>query len=46
LLTRKAFFTSQAHLKSGGYLLLGGVAVLLAAWRTAARCKTRLPQPR
>jgi outer membrane protein assembly factor BamB len=45
LLTRKAFFTSQAHLKMGGYLLLGGVAALLAAWRTAARCKTRLPQP-
>jgi len=45
LLTRKAFFTSQAHLKMGGYLLLGGVAVLLAAWRTAARCRPRLPQP-
>jgi outer membrane protein assembly factor BamB len=45
LLTRKAFFTSQAHLKMGGYLLLGGVAVMLAAWRLAARCKPRLPQP-
>lgn len=45
LLTRKAFFISQAHLQMGGYLLLGGVAVLLAAWRIAARYRPRLPQP-
>lgn len=45
LLTRKAFFTSQAHLRMGGYLLLGGVAVLLAALRTASRCRPRLPRP-
>lgn len=45
LLARKAFFTSQAHLKTGGYLLLGGVIVLLAALRAAARFRPRVPDP-
>ena len=45
LLTRKAFFTSQAHLKMGGYLLLGGAIVLLIALRAAARFSPRPPMP-
>lgn len=45
LLARKAFFTSQRHLNLGGYLLIGGVAVLLIAWRIASRCNPKLPMP-
>ena len=45
LLARKAFFTSQDHLKMGGYLLLGGVIVLLIALRTAAKYRSRVPIP-
>ncbi len=45
LLARRAFFTSQSHLKLGGSLLLGGVIVLLTALRTARRFKPRLPEP-
>jgi len=45
LLARKAFFTSQAHLKMGGYLLLGGVIVLVMAIRTAMKYNPRLPNP-
>lgn len=45
LLARKAYFTSQAHLKTGGYLLTGGVIVLLAAIRLAARFAPKLPVP-
>ena len=45
LLDRKAFFTSQAHLKMGGGLLMAGVIILLAALRVAARFRPRLPVP-
>ncbi|MBN2308211.1 MAG: PQQ-binding-like beta-propeller repeat protein [Candidatus Hydrogenedentes bacterium] len=43
LLSRKAFFTSQAHLRMGGRLLLIGAAVFLIAFRLAARWNPRLP---
>lgn len=46
LLARKAFFTSQAHLRMGGHLLLGGVVVLLISLRLSARWSARLPVPR
>lgn len=45
LLARKAFFTSQAHLRMGGYLLLGGVVVLLTSLKLAARWRIRPPVP-
>ncbi|HOT50941.1 MAG TPA: PQQ-binding-like beta-propeller repeat protein, partial [Candidatus Hydrogenedentes bacterium] len=45
LLARKAYFTSQTHLKTGGYLLTGGVVVLLVAIRLAARFGPKLPVP-
>ena len=45
LLARKAFFTSQAHLRMGGHLLLGGVAVLLISLKLAARWRARPPVP-
>ena len=45
LLARKAFFTSQAHLRMGGRLLLYGVAVLLISLKLAARWRPRLPAP-
>lgn len=46
LLARKAYFTSRAHLRLGGHLLLGGVIVLLAALKAAARCYRRRPAPK
>jgi outer membrane protein assembly factor BamB len=45
LLARKAFFTSQAHLRMGGHLLLGGVIVLLISLKLAARWRARPPAP-
>jgi len=45
LLARKAFFTSQAHLRMGGHLLLGGVVVLLISLRLSARWRARPPVP-
>ncbi len=45
LLARKAFFTSQAHLRIGGYLLFAGVVVLLVALKVSARWSRRLPEP-
>ncbi len=45
LLARKAYFTSQEHLRTGAFLLLGGVVVLVAAWRLAARFKPKPPVP-
>lgn len=45
LLARKAFFTSQAHLRMGGYLLLGGTVVLLISLKLAARWRIRPPVP-
>jgi len=45
LLARKAYFTSQAHLRMGGHLLLGGVVVLLIALKLATRWRPELPEP-
>lgn len=45
LLSRKAFFTSQAHLRLGGRLLLIGAIVFLAAFRLAARWNPKPPAP-
>ncbi len=45
LLTRKAFFTSQYHLRVGGLLLLGGVIVFLIAFKSMARWRPELPEP-
>lgn len=45
LLARKAFFTSQAQLRIGGQLLLGGAVVFLIALKLAARWSPRLPIP-
>ena len=45
LLARKAFFTSQAHLRLGGYLLLGSVALMLLSLRLASASNTRPPAP-
>lgn len=44
-LARKAFFSSQAHLRMGGHLLLGGVIVLLISLKLAARWRPRPPAP-
>ncbi len=43
LLARKAFFTSQAHLKMGGRILIGSTIVLLAALRALAGFKPKPP---
>jgi outer membrane protein assembly factor BamB len=45
LLARKAFFTSQEELRTGGYLLLGSVALLLIALKIAAVARPKLPEP-
>ncbi len=45
LLARKAFFTSQAHLRMGAYLLLGGAIVSLIALKLASRWSARPPVP-
>ncbi|NIA14155.1 MAG: PQQ-binding-like beta-propeller repeat protein [Nitrospiraceae bacterium] len=45
LLSRKAFFTSQAYLRMGGRLLLAGAAVFLVAFRLAARWNPKPPAP-
>lgn len=45
LLARKAYFTSRAHLRVGGHLLLGGVVVLLIALKLAARWRPDIPAP-
>jgi outer membrane protein assembly factor BamB len=46
LLGRRAYFTRQWQLRTGGYLLLAGVVVLLACLRAMASLSKRLPQPR
>ena len=45
LLARKAFLTSQAHIRAGAWLLLAGAAVFVAALRLAATFKPRVPLP-
>lgn len=45
LYARKAFFTSRHMLKTGGYLLLAGVFVLIASTRVYFELKRLLPCP-
>lgn len=45
LLSRQAFFTSQAQLRAGGLLLLGGVIVFLASMKSHMELTQRLPVP-
>jgi len=45
LLARRAFFTSQSQVKTGGLLLLAAVAVFLAAAKTALELRRRHPLP-
>lgn len=44
LFARKAFFTSQAHLRIGGHLLLGGVIVFLVSFKLTSSWRPRLPE--
>lgn len=46
LLARRAFFTSQAQLRTGGYLLFAAAVVFLVSMRLAARWNPRTPPPR
>jgi outer membrane protein assembly factor BamB len=45
LLARRAFFTSQAQLQAGGWLLLAAATVFLVAFRLAARWNPKIPVP-
>jgi len=45
LLARKAFFTSQAHLRMGGNLLLGAAVLFLIALKLASAWAPRMPIP-
>ena len=45
LLARKAYFTSQWQLRTGGLLLLGGIIVLIIALRFMADIRSKLPAP-
>ena len=44
LLTRKAFFTSQTHLRIGGFLLLAGVCGFLIAFKYMMRWQREKPE--
>jgi len=44
LLTRKAFFTSQTHLRIGGFLLLAGVCGFLIAFKYMVRWQREKPE--
>lgn len=46
LLARKAYFTSIWQLEVGGYLLLCGIIIALAAAKIAANIKKELPNPK
>lgn len=43
LLTRKAFFTTQNHLRIGGIMLLIGISVFMVAFKNMARWKPERP---
>jgi outer membrane protein assembly factor BamB len=45
LLARRAYFTSRWQLRTGGALLLGGVATLLVALRVMSSERRKLPLP-
>ncbi len=44
LLQRKAFFTSQTHLRIGGFLLLAGVCTFLIAFKNMVRWQREKPE--
>lgn len=44
LLTRKAFFTTQNHLRAGAVMLLVGVSVFMIAFKNMARWRPERPQ--
>ena len=45
LMARRAFFTNQTQLRTGGLLLLGGVAIFLASMKTLVELKRTNPVP-
>lgn len=45
LLARRAYFTRRWQIRTGGYLLLAGAAVLLACLRAASALSQRPPEP-
>lgn len=46
LMARRAFFTRQWQVRTGGWMLAAGAAVLLACLRAMASLARRLPQPK
>lgn len=44
LMTRKAFFTSQDHLRMGAWILLGSVSIFLIAFKNMMRWRPELPE--
>lgn len=44
LITRKAFFTSQTHLRIGAWVLLGSVSIFLIAFKNMMRWRPQLPE--
>lgn len=45
LLVRKAFFTSKSQIRTGNYLLLGGLIVFVVCMLIAAELTKKLPDP-
>lgn len=46
LAARRAYFGGLASLRTGGYLLLGGLVVALLSLKAVAACRRRRPDPR
>ena len=44
LMTRKAFFTSQTHLRMGAWMMLGSVSIFLIAFKNMMRWRPELPE--
>jgi outer membrane protein assembly factor BamB len=44
LLNRKAFFTSQKHLRTGGILLFAGVSIFMIAFKFSLRYRRETPE--
>ncbi len=45
MLARKAYFTNQWQLRTGGFMLLGGIIVLLVALKIISSLRRVLPKP-
>ncbi|MBS0000264.1 MAG: PQQ-binding-like beta-propeller repeat protein [Cyclobacteriaceae bacterium] len=45
LMARKAYFTKQWQIRAGGYLLVGGMVVLVAALRIFYSLRSRIAEP-